>query len=165
MSLLRTLLLGRENGIRSTLRSMIGGGQSAAPDWTPDSAYSAPKYETSASSGPEERPEPPRGVTPPEGYEVVLHVDALKSGEVSEVIAGGTAICVANVDGTYHAVSNTCPHADGPLGEGSLDGGKVTCPYHGWSFDLKTGQCQTNSSSSIAVFDVQIEGDAVCVRL
>ena len=165
MSLLRTLLLGRENGIRSTLRSMIGGSQSAAPDWTPDSAYSAPKYETSPSGTTDERPEPPRGVTPPEGYEVVLHVDALKPGEVSEVIAGGTAICVANVDGTYHAVSNTCPHADGPLGEGALDGDKVTCPYHGWSFSLATGQCETNSSSSIDVFDVQLEGDAVCVRL
>ena len=56
---------------------------------------------------------------------MVLHVDALKPGEVSEVIAGGTAICVANVDGSHDAVSNTCLHADGPLGEGALQGTKV----------------------------------------
>ena len=104
-------------------------------------------------------------MTPPEGFEVVLHVDALKPGEVSEVIAGGTAICVANVEGSYHAVSNTCPHADGPLGEGALQGTKVLCPYHGWAFDVTTGVCETNASSSIDVFEVQIKDDAVCVRL
>ena len=165
MGILRTLLFGRENGIRSTLKGMLGGDGGGAPDWTPDSAYSAPSYDTPAAPQADERPEPPRGVTPPEGFEVVLHVDALKPGEVSEVIAGGTAICVANVEGGYHAVSNTCPHADGPLGEGALQGTKVLCPYHGWAFDVTTGACETNASSSIDVFEVQIKDDAVCVRL
>lgn len=165
MGILRTLLFGRENGIRSTLKGMLSADGSGAPDWTPDSAYSAPSYDAPAASQAEERPEAPRGVTPPEGFEVVLHVDALKPGEVSEVIAGGTAICVANVDGSYHAVSNTCPHADGPLGEGALQGTKVLCPYHGWAFDVTTGVCETNASSSIDVFEVQIKDDAVCVRL
>jgi len=165
MSILRTLLFGRENGIRSTLKGMLSGDGGGAPDWTPDSAYSAPSYETPASAPADERPEAPRGVTPPEGFEVVLHVDGLKPGEVSEVIAGGTAICVANVDGNYHAVSNSCPHADGPLGEGSLQGNKVLCPYHGWAFDVTSGECETNASSSIDVFEVQIKDDAVCVRL
>ena len=165
MGILRTLLFGRENGIRSTLKGMLSGDGGGAPDWTPDSAYSAPSYDTPAAPQADERPEPPRGVTPPEGFEVVLHVDALKPGEVSEVIAGGTAICVANVEGGYHAVSNTCPHADGPLGEGALQGTKVLCPYHGWAFDVTTGACETNASSSIDVFEVQIKDDAVCVRL
>ena len=144
---------------------MLAGSGSGAPDWTPDSAYSAPSYEPTPPPPSDARPEPPRGVTPPEGFEVVLHVDGLKPGEVSEVIAGGTAICVANVDGTYHAVSNTCPHADGPLGEGALQGTKVLCPYHGWAFDVTTGACETNASSSIEVFEVQVKDDAVCVRL
>ena len=165
MSLLRTIIFGRENGIRSTLRSMIGGRGTSAPDWTPDSAYSAPSYDSAAMSQESARPEAPRSVTPPEGYEVVLHVDALKPGEVSEFIAGGTAICVANVDGQFHAVANSCPHADGPLGEGGLDGSTVTCPYHGWAFDVTTGECQTNASANIEVFDVEIKDDAVCVRL
>ena len=165
MGILRTLLFGRENGIRSTLKGMLSGDGGGAPDWTPDSAYSAPSYDTPAAPQADERPEPPRGVTPPEGFEVVLHVDAMKPGEVSEVIAGGTAICVANVEGGYHAVSNTCPHADGPLGEGALQGTKVLCPYHGWAFDVTTGACETNASSSIDVFEVQIKDDAVCVRL
>ncbi len=167
MGLLRTLLLGRENGIRSSIRELVSGKSGGAPDWTPDSAYSAPSYRTpeTAASAPTERPEPPRAVTPPEGYEVVIHVDALKPGEVAEVIAGGTAICVANVDGSYHALDNACPHADGPLGEGSLNGSLVTCPYHGWEFDVTDGTCQTNASASVQSYDVQVKGDAVCVRL
>jgi len=164
MGLLRTLLLGRENGIRSKLRGIALG---SAHDTSPDSAYSAPSYEppsAETSRGPG-RSEPPRDVTPPEGFEVVLHVDALRPGEVSEVIAGGTAICVANVDGTFHAISNNCPHADGPLGEGTLSGTHVTCPYHGWAFDVSTGECQTNPSSPVESFEVQVKDSAVCVRL
>ena len=166
MGLLHTLLFGRENGLRSTLRSMIGSDKSrSSSDWTPDASYSAPQYSAASSPVAAARPEAPRGVTPPEGFEVVLHVESLKPGEVTEVIAGGTAICVANIDGDYRAVSNTCPHADGPLGEGSLSGNLLTCPYHGWSFDMTSGKCQTNESSSIEVFEVQIQDDAVCVRL
>jgi nitrite reductase/ring-hydroxylating ferredoxin subunit len=165
MGLLHTLLFGRENGLRSTLRSMIGGKGTSPPDWTPDASYSAPQYSATESPVAAARPEAPRGITPPEGFEVVLHVESLKPGEVAEVIAGGTAICVANVDGEYRAVSNTCPHAGGPLGEGRLSDNLLVCPYHGWSFDMTSGKCQTNESSSIEVFEVQIKADAVCVRL
>ena len=163
MGLLKTLLIGRENGIRSMLRKTLFGG--ASVDTSPDSAYSAPTYTPPAPAPAPSRPEPPRDVTPPEGFEVVLHADALKPGEVAEVIAGGTAICVGNVDGSYHAISNTCPHADGPLGEGSLSGPLVTCPYHGWEFDITNGVCQTNADSKVEVYEVQVEQGAVCVRL
>ena len=132
-------------------------------DTSPDFAYAAPTYDSvSTDSG---SPEPPRNITPPEGFEVVLHVEALKPGEVSEVIAGGTAICIANVDGEYFALSNTCPHADGPLGEGRLEGSSVLCPYHGWAFDVRDGRCLTDGSSSVGTYEVQLKGDAVCVRV
>ena len=166
MGLLKTLILGREDGIRSKLRSLVPGG--GGEDTSPNISYSAPTYSPSTAPVQAEGPgtlEPPRDVTPPEGFEVVMHKDSLKPGEVREVIAGGTAIAVCNVDGKYHAVSNTCAHADGPLGEGSLDGTVLTCPYHGWSYDVADGSCQTNADASIASYDVAVEGDAVCVRL
>ena len=153
MSILRTLL-GVEHGIRSTLKGMLSGDGGGAPDWLPDSAYSAPELRHTGCPGRRRATGPPRGVTPPRGLRGgAPHVDAAEAGEVSEVIAGGTAICVANVEGSYHAVSNTCPHADGPLGEGALQGTKVLCPYHGWAFDVTTGVCETNASSSIDVFE------------
>ena len=164
MSLLRTLLFGRENGIRSKL---FGGAFGATHDTSPDSAYSAPSYAPSTATPVSHslHSEPPRDVTPPEGFEVVLHVDALQPGQLSEVIAGGTAICVGNVDGQYYAISNTCPQGDGPLGEGTLSGKLVTCPYTGWVFDITTGECKTNPSKPVEAYEVEVKDSAVCVRL
>lgn len=45
-------------------------------------------------------------------------------------------IAVFRMDGGYYACSARCPHAGGPLGEGFIDGTSVTCPWHGWSFEL-----------------------------
>lgn len=167
-TLVKTILFGREDGLRARLRRKVFGG--GVEDTSPDSSYSAPGREDGAAPRPAEaalglQPEPPRDVTPPDGFEVVLHKDALKPGKVTEIIIGGTAIAVANVDGTFHACTNTCPHADGPLGEGTLDGGLLTCPYHGWQFDLAEGTCKTNGDVTLETYDVQVVGDAVCVRI
>ena len=169
MSLIKTIVLGRENGIRSKIRGKLFGGSSV--DTSPGSSYSAPRSEqSSAAPAPAEAalglfPEAPKDVTPPEGYEVVLHKDALAAGKVVEIIIGGKAIAVANVDGEYFACTNSCPHADGPLGEGTLSGSVLSCPYHGWQYDLKDGSCLTNADVTLKTYDVAVEKDAVCVRL
>jgi nitrite reductase (NADH) small subunit len=150
MGLFKTLVLGRDNGIRSRIRRMLFGGGGSV-DTSPGSAYSAPTYDREADAPPPPaeaalglHPEAPKDTTPPDGFEVVLHKDALKPGQVTEIIIAGTAIAVANVDGTFRACTNTCPHAGGPMGEGSLSGAELTCPYHGWAFDLTDGACSTN---------------------
>lgn len=168
--LLGTLLRGRPNGLRARLRRMLGG---ATHDTSPAASYSAPRDDggwgattpTAAEPALGLQPEAPKDVTPPEGYEVVLHKDALAPGRVVEVIIAGTAVAVANVEGTFYAVSNSCPHADGPLGEGSLEGPLLTCPYHGWTFDVSDGSCKTNPDVKVRTFPVQVERDAVCVRV
>jgi nitrite reductase/ring-hydroxylating ferredoxin subunit len=162
MSLLDTLLVGRPNGLRARLRARLGG---AAPASTPAAARPAPAPIEPAERALGLRHEPPRDVTPPDGYEVVLHKDALDAGQVIEIIIGGTAIAVANVDGTFYATSNTCPHAGGPMGEGTLDGCTLSCPYHGWKFDLRDGSCLTAPGRSITTYPVQVVKDAVCVKL
>lgn len=168
MSLLKTILWGRDNGIRAKIRQALSGG-SKSEDTSPGSSYSAPRPQEARPVAAERalglKPEAPKDVTPPEGYEVVLHKDALKPGMITEIIIGGTAIAVANVGGTHHAITNTCPHAEGPLGEGGLDGPIVTCPYHGWKFDVTNGGCLTNPGVTLKRYDVKIEKDAVCVRI
>jgi nitrite reductase (NADH) small subunit/3-phenylpropionate/trans-cinnamate dioxygenase ferredoxin subunit len=168
MALLKSLLEGRPGGLRARLRARLGGapgrGVSAAgSDGSPTAATSPP-------SEPAERAltlskEPPRDVTPPEGFEVVLHREALPPGQVIEIIVGGRAICVANVDGTHYALGNACAHQGGPLGEGELEGHAVRCPYHGWQFDVRDGTCLSTSSDRVPSFRVQLVGDAVCVAL
>lgn len=164
MGLLGTLVRGRKNGIRSRIRRLMSGG---AVDTSPGSAYSAPRETPPppAEAALGLSPEAPKDVTPPDGYEVVLHKDALPAGRVTEIIIAGTAIAVANVDGQFRASSNSCPHAGGPMGEGTLDGCTLTCPYHGWAFDLTDGSCSTNPDVQLQIYDVQVVGDAVCVQI
>ena len=167
MGILRTLLVGRENGLRAGIRRRLFKGPE---DTSPGSSYSAPRQDDPPAPRPAEaslglKPEPPRGVTPPDGYEVVLHREALKPGKITEIIIGGTAIAVANTGDGFHACTNTCPHAGGPLGEGELNGNVLTCPYHGWSFDLAEGTCLTNGDVELLTYDVKVVGDAVCVKL
>lgn len=166
MSFVKTLILGRENGVRAGLRKKLFGG--TVEDTSPTSSFSAPRDEPvpePAEAALGLQPEPPRDVTPPEGYEVVLHRDALSVGQVAEIIIGGTAIAIANVDGTFHACASSCPHADGPLADGELNGSVLTCPYHGWDFDLRDGSCSTHSDTTLKIHDVQVVDNAVCVKI
>lgn len=157
MSLLKTLLLGRPNGVRASIRRRLLGGSQPNRVAPPP----PPAAEKALNLG----VEAPKDVTPPDGFEVVLHKDALAPGDVIEVIIAGKAIAVANVAGEYYATSNTCPHAEGPLGEGSLDGHVLTCPYHGWQFDLRDGSCLTSPDDPISTYKVQVVEDAVCVAV
>ncbi|HND29791.1 MAG TPA: Rieske 2Fe-2S domain-containing protein, partial [Myxococcota bacterium] len=118
MGLLKTLLVGRPNGLRAKLRGMVGSGKATSEGTGSGAAGrgSEPPSPSSATHEPAEKAlrlnrEAPRDVTPPAGYEVVLHKDALEPGKIIEVIIGGTAIAVARVGNEYFAISNKCPHA------------------------------------------------------
>jgi len=168
MSLLSTLIFGRENGVRRTLvRKVLGQEGGAEADSGAGHAARAasaappPAAEKALNLG----VEAPKDVTPPEGFEVVLHKDALQDDTAIEVIIAGKAIAVSKVGGDYFACSNACPHAEGPLGEGTLDGHILTCPYHGWQFDVRDGSCLTHDESKVETYAVQIVGDAVCVAV
>jgi nitrite reductase/ring-hydroxylating ferredoxin subunit len=52
---------------------------------------------------------------------------------------GGRQVAVFNVAGKFHAIDNVCEHQGGPLAEGELDGCVVTCPWHGWTYDVSSG--------------------------
>jgi nitrite reductase (NADH) small subunit len=84
-------------------------------------------------------------------------------GIVAEV--QGKTLAGFNVDGTFHAIDNTCVHRGGPLGEGEVEGGVVSCPWHGWQFNVATGECVKNPSAKVAVYQVTVEGDDVKVLI
>lgn len=169
MSLVETLLHGRPDGLRARLRSLLGrGGNKASPgsgSGPSGRAAPEPRKAEPAEKALGLRKEAPKDVTPPDGFEVVLHREGLEDGRIIEVIVGGTAIAVAKVGGSHYAISNECPHAQGPLGEGSMDGSVVTCPYHGWKFDVRDGSCLTVPTSKVKTYEVRLVGDAVCVRM
>ena len=67
----------------------------------------------------------------------------IPSGEGRVCEVNGVAIALFNVDGTFHALDNTCIHRGGPLGDGICTDGTVTCPWHGWEYDVTDGQHQS----------------------
>jgi len=82
-------------------------------------------------------------------------------GIVAEV--NGKTLAIFNVDGTFHAIDNTCIHRGGPLGEGDLEGSVVTCPWHGWQYDVTTGACVANPVAKVERYEVKVEGTDVKV--
>ena len=89
----------------------------------------------------------------------------LKSGEARVIECGGRTLALCNVEGRYYALDNTCLHRGGPIGEGFIDGETVTCPWHGWQYDVKTGAATTNPSVKLATFETKVEGDDILVAI
>lgn len=91
-----------------------------------------------------------------------------KSGDIAPgksiaVDCGGESIAIFNIEGTLFACTNRCPHAGAPLQNGFLNGTVVTCPWHGWRFDLAAGP--DAPKDGVIRFPVTIEGDDVVVHL
>ncbi|MBI4447265.1 MAG: Rieske (2Fe-2S) protein [Acidobacteria bacterium] len=79
--------------------------------------------------------------------------------------ANGRQIAVFHLKGEYYALDNICAHRGGPLGEGSLSATAVTCPWHGWTYDVTTGECTFNPNIRIQTFPVRVEGENLQVAL
>ena len=91
--------------------------------------------------------------------------EAPKSGKVMEAEAEGITICLANVNDELSAIDNRCPHRGGPLGAGWIDGGSVVCPWHSWTFNLKTGIAEYPVHDRVAVFPLRLEGEDVLIEI
>ena len=96
-------------------------------------------------------------------FEKAANLSQIPAGSIKEVQVAGQAIALANVGGVVYAISNTCLHRGGPLGEGQMDRGVVTCPWHGWQFDVTTGKAVQNPSAAVACFATEVRGDEIYV--
>jgi nitrite reductase (NADH) small subunit len=94
-----------------------------------------------------------------------IAVSDLAPGQCTEANVGGTPVAIYNVDGTFYATSNTCLHRGGPLGQGMLDGAAVMCPWHAWSWDVRTGDNVANAELKIPTYEVKVEDGHVLVKV
>ena len=94
-----------------------------------------------------------------------VKVAELPAGTIRELQVEGKAVAVANVGGKIYAINNTCLHRGGPLGQGSLEGKVVTCPWHGWQFDVTTGKAVQNPNVGVGCYAVEVRGEEVFVSL
>ena len=96
----------------------------------------------------------------------VAQISDLSPGTGKVVEADGRRVALFNVEGTFHALDNTCTHRGGPLGEGKLNGEIVTCPWHGANFNVKTGAVTSPpAGAGVRNFPVKVEGNDVLVEL
>jgi nitrite reductase/ring-hydroxylating ferredoxin subunit len=85
-------------------------------------------------------------------------------GRAKQVAVGGCQVALFNINGTYYAIDNTCPHRGGPLAEGDLAEAEVTCPWHGARFDVRTGShLSPPAARGVTAFPVQVVGDEIQV--
>ncbi len=142
----RTIVVGRRNGIRAAIRRELN-----VATWLDEEAEPA-------------APQEPEEAEPGPGWQRVAAASELpREGEVVEAFAEDRAVVLVRVDGSFYAVDSVCPHAGGPLGEGELEGTKLTCPWHGWSYDVTTGQSAVDRATCLETFEVRIDGDDVYV--
>lgn len=95
----------------------------------------------------------------------VASLQAVTAGEPILAEVGGTEVAVFMCQGRVIATQGQCPHAEGPLHEGEVEGAILTCPWHGWSFDLNTGQSQEDDTLVLKRYPVRIDGDDILVTL
>jgi nitrite reductase/ring-hydroxylating ferredoxin subunit len=95
----------------------------------------------------------------------VARIEEVPPGTVVPVRAGEEEIALAHCDGGFYAVAGHCIHLQGPLGEGRLEGCVLTCPWHGWQYDVRTGKNEFDLAIELRTYDVQVEDGEVRVRL
>jgi len=90
-----------------------------------------------------------------------LGVEELADGKSAFVTVDGVDVALFRRGEEIFAIGNECPHQGGSLCDGWVDGDIVTCPLHGWEFDLRSGACMTVPGESVPRFEVTVEDGAV----
>ena len=99
-------------------------------------------------------------------YSFVAETGEIPSGKRKRVEINGQRITIFNIENTYYAINDSCPHKKtAPLIRGKLDGLGIKCPNHGYRFDLKTGECNIDSVFNTKIYAVKVEGNSILLKL
>lgn len=94
----------------------------------------------------------------------VARRDEIPDGSGRTVEAGGRSIALFNTGGRFYAIDNACLHRGGPLGEGDLMGTTVVCPWHGWEYDVVTGESVDDPKVKVSCFAVRLDGEDILIE-
>ncbi|MCA9087799.1 MAG: Rieske 2Fe-2S domain-containing protein [Planctomycetaceae bacterium] len=98
-------------------------------------------------------------------WHAVCSPNEISDGKGDEFTVAGRIVAVYRIGEEFHAMDGICAHAGGPVGKGMLRGCVVTCPWHGWQFDVTTGQHCLTPQIRQETFGCKVEGDQVWVEL
>ena len=98
-------------------------------------------------------------------FVAVARAEDVPAGTGKVVRAGDKLLALFNVGGTFYALDNVCLHRGGPVGEGDLDGDIVTCPWHGFQYDVRTGRNVFDPSVGLETFPAEVRAGEVLVAV
>ena len=91
----------------------------------------------------------------------VANIEEVKEAKGKRVVVDGEEIALFKVEGSICAISNMCPHQKfQKLHDGMFENGIVTCPMHGWAYDVRTG-VSTNASGRVKIFETEVKNGKV----
>ena len=101
----------------------------------------------------------------PAEFVAVAEVGEIPPGAMKCVALDGQRVLLANVDGSFHAISDICGHRNAPLSRGRLTGQIVECPLHFAQFDVRTGKLVDGPvSADVAVYETHVDGMTLFLR-
>ncbi|HXV58038.1 MAG TPA: Rieske 2Fe-2S domain-containing protein [Gaiellaceae bacterium] len=95
----------------------------------------------------------------------VARVEDMSPGSARIVRAGDRELALYRCEDGFYATQGECLHLKGPLGRGRLEGCVVTCPWHGWQYDVRTGENEFDRALALETFEVLVEDGEVKVVL
>lgn len=99
-------------------------------------------------------------------WHTVAKTTDIQPGQMKRVVVDGHKILIANAEGSFYAVDDTCSHEDFSLSYGCLDGDMIKCSLHGSRFSLKTGEPQEEpANTAISTYSVKLENDDILVKV
>jgi nitrite reductase/ring-hydroxylating ferredoxin subunit len=100
-----------------------------------------------------------------DGFTTVARVDELPPGSLRKVQVGDEEIALAHCDAGVYAVQHACIHLHGPLAEGHLEGCVLTCPWHGWQYDVRTGKNEFDHAIQLRMYETQVVDGEIRIRI
>lgn len=94
---------------------------------------------------------------------IVCSIDEIKEGRGKKAVVDNEEIVLFKVEGKIYAIANMCPHQRfQKLHEGMFENGIVTCPMHGWAYDVRTG-VSVNASGRVKTFPTEVKNGMVLI--
>jgi nitrite reductase/ring-hydroxylating ferredoxin subunit len=96
----------------------------------------------------------------------VARLDDLPAGQLKLVEVDGVRIVLARVRDDVYACDDSCAHQGGPLSDGKLSGVRLACPWHGWMYDVRTGECVMPARGNrVARYPVRVDAGEIWVEV
>lgn len=99
------------------------------------------------------------------GWHFLCSVDDVQAGSGREFVIGDRVLAVFRSQQQWHALDGMCAHQGGPIAQGQLDGVCVTCPWHGWQYDITNGKNMLTGREMLACFPLEQRGQELWVNL